>query len=106
MEDCIFCKIVKKEVPSDIIKETDNFIVFPDINPQAAIDFLIAPKKHISDIFEMDDPSWIEIKSIAQAIAKEKGFDSFRLVHNAGAAALVPHMHVHLLAGVTKDRKL
>ena len=106
MEGCIFCKIVSKEVSSDIIKETDNFVVFPDTNPQAPIHLLIVPKKHIKDINEIDDPSWVEVKLIAQMLAKEKGFDSFRLVHNVGDAALVPHMHIHLMAGFGKERNL
>jgi histidine triad (HIT) family protein len=106
MQDCIFCKIVKKEVPSQIEEETSNLIVFKDINPAAPIHLLIVPKKHIKDVSEDTGVNWTSIGKLASKLAKEKGVSGFRLVHNAGDAAAVSHMHVHFLAEVSKDRKL
>jgi histidine triad (HIT) family protein len=106
MQDCIFCKIIKKEIPTQIEKETSNLVVFKDINPGAPIHLLIVPKKHIQDLSQDSGLNWASIGKLAVAIAKEKGVSGFRLVHNAGDAAAVPHMHVHFLAEVSKDRKL
>ena len=55
MEDCIFCKIVKKEIPSKIIYEDEKVIAFEDINPQAPVHILVIPKKHIASIIELEE---------------------------------------------------
>lgn len=106
MKDCIFCKIVKKEIEKEIEKETDNLIVFKDINPRAPLHLLIIPKRHVLDITKLDDSTWIEIKKVATDLAKEKNLKGFRLVHNIGNAAIVPHMHVHFLGEVTAEREV
>ncbi|OGM02026.1 hypothetical protein A2115_02480 [Candidatus Woesebacteria bacterium GWA1_41_8] len=106
MEDCIFCKIISREVPSQIEKETDNLLVFKEINPAATVHLLIVPKKHIKDVTEDEGVNWASIGKLATTLAKEKGLKSFRMVHNAGGAAAVPHMHVHFLGEVAKDRKV
>ena len=104
MEDCVFCKIAGGRTETKLLKETDNLVVFSDINPQAAIHWLIVPKAHIRDLSEAKDDLWKEIKDVAVYMAREKGLKGFRLVHNTGDAALVPHMHVHLLGDVTPER--
>lgn len=104
MEDCIFCKIAKGKTDTKIEKETKNIVVFKDINPQAAIHLLFVPKKHVRDVTEIDDTTWNEIKDVATMIARAKSLKGFRLVHNAGDAALLPHMHVHFLGDVSPDR--
>jgi len=106
MEDCIFCKIVDKNIPSQIEVETTNLLVFKDINPQAEVHLLIVPKKHIADIREDMEEYWALIGKLAVKIALDKRLKSFRLVHNAGDGAAVKHMHVHLLGEVSKDREL
>jgi len=106
MNDCIFCKIVAGEVPSEIEKETDDLLVFKDIAPAAPIYLLIVPKKHLKDISEDPGANWAAIGEMACLLAKEKGLSGFRLVHNAGDAAMVGHMHVHFLGGISKDRKI
>lgn len=106
MEDCVFCKIVKKETPAKIELETAGFLVFEDKFPDAPVHFLIVPKKHILDITQATDDDWKEIKDIALKIAKDKAVNSFRLVHNVANAAYVKHMHVHFLGGVTVERKV
>ncbi len=106
MKDCVFCKIVKKEIPSQIEKETDNLIVFKDMSPKAPIHLLIVPKRHYKDITEADGDIWREIRDIANEIAKQKALVGFRLVHNAGEAAVVHHMHVHFLGPIAVDREI
>ncbi len=104
MPNCIFCKIVLREIPSLIVAETDQVLVFKDINPKASIHDLIIPKKHISDIQSLskqDGALMGEIILMAQQLARElSGSQSFRLVSNNGPAVqLVSHLHFHFLAG-------
>lgn len=106
MKDCVFCKIVNGEQSADIVLETDDIIVFPDINPHAPTHLLIVSKKHIKDITEVDEKTWSAIKEVAVRLGKERSLDGYRIVHNAGEAAIVPHLHVHFMAGITSDRSL
>jgi histidine triad (HIT) family protein len=106
MEDCIFCKIIKKEVPSDILNETDNLIAINDINPQADTHILIIPKQHIKDVNVLNDSLWTDIKKLGLELLKEKGITNFRMVTNAGDEAMVRHMHMHLLSGISHDQKI
>ena len=106
MNDCTFCQIVNKEKSADIVLETDDVIVFPDINPHAPVHLLIVPKKHTQDVMEVGNETWIKIKDVAQRLAKERELEGFRLVHNAGNAAIIPHLHVHFMAGVSAEDKL
>ena len=106
MEECVFCKIAKKEVQADIVKETEKLVIFKDINPKAPVHLLLVPKEHFRDITEVDGEIWGEVREAALAIAKEKNLKGFRLVHNVGEAAIVPHMHVHLLGDVSGQREI
>ncbi len=106
MEDCVFCKIVRGESETKIEKETENLVVFKDINPQAAIHLLILPKKHIRELGELDDKTWKEIKDITVVMARDRGAKGFRLIHNSGDAASIPHIQVHFLADVTPGRAM
>ncbi len=103
MGDCIFCDIVKGEGETKIERETENLIIFQDINPQAAIHLLIVPKKHVSSLEELEDVVWKEIKDIALVIAKEKSVRGFRLIHNSGDAASIPHLQMHFLADLIPE---
>ncbi len=104
MSDCIFCKIINKEIPSKFIFESENIVAFHDIHPQAPTHILILPKKHIATINDMEkeDINLIgELFFTAKQIAKEKGISSYRLAINVGeeAGQSVFHIHLHLLAG-------
>lgn len=103
--DCIFCKIAAKEIPSQIIYETDQVIAFADANPQAPVHLLMIPKEHISNIMEItasNQQVLVDIGVATQELAKEYQLEEgFRVVSNCGVAAgqTVQHLHFHLLGG-------
>ncbi len=106
MEDCLFCKIVKKEIPAQIVSEDENILVFKDVNPQAPVHLLLIPKKHIPSLLELQEDDrdlFGSIQLTATRLAKEMGLaeSGFRLVCNCGrdSGQLVHHIHYHLLAG-------
>ena len=99
MNDCVFCKIVNGEIQTDKEIDTERVVVFADANPAAKLHLLIVPKKHIKDISEDSEGLWAEIGEVAKNLATSHNLEGFRLVHNAGEAAEVKHMHVHFLAG-------
>jgi histidine triad (HIT) family protein len=103
---CSFCRIAAREIPADIVRESDLLVAFRDTNPQAPTHILIVPKEHIASIAEIEDGHGDLMVDIAQAathLAKAEGIDDtgWRLVTNVGAAAgqTVFHLHVHLLGG-------
>ncbi|HQE05226.1 MAG: histidine triad nucleotide-binding protein [Tepidanaerobacteraceae bacterium] len=104
--DCIFCKIINKEIPAKVAYEDDNVVAFHDINPQAPIHLLIVPKKHITSVMEIDDEENLLLGDIiltAQNLARENNLDKkgFRIVVNTGeeGGQTVNHLHFHLLGG-------
>ena len=106
MNDCIFCKIVDKELPADILYEDNNVIVFKDIKPKAPLHILIVPKKHIPSInhLELEDKELMgEMFLAAKKMAKKQGVakTGYRLVFDTGknAGQTVDHLHLHLLGG-------
>lgn len=99
MEDCVFCKIVKKEIVSDIKKETENFIVIPDIKPSAKTHLLIIAKNHIDNFAMGSDNLLIEAKNIAIDLQKELNLEEFQFRVNWGKLLEVKHLHFHFLAG-------
>jgi histidine triad (HIT) family protein len=105
VQNCIFCRIVLREIPSKIIRESEQVVVLQDIAPKAPIHFLIIPKKHIRDLSSCDsqDGSVLsEILMMAQTLSKEvPGAENFKLLVNNGHSAgqRVFHLHFHFLAG-------
>ncbi|MDD2252445.1 MAG: histidine triad nucleotide-binding protein [Dehalococcoidales bacterium] len=106
MKDCVFCKIVKGEIPCDKVYEDDQIIVFNDIHPQAPVHLLIIPKKHIKSIAVMNEKDVAlvgQMVNIATRIAAAAGISAkgFRLVTNSGeeGGQVVPHLHWHILGG-------
>lgn len=106
MSDCIFCKIINKEIPGKIVYEDEEVLAFNDINPQAPVHILIIPKKHISDmtqITEQDLGVIGKIHLVAIKIADEKGLTDkgFRLINNCKehGGQIVLHLHYHLMGG-------
>lgn len=105
MDNCIFCKIIKGEIPSVKIFEDDDMLIIKDVNPQAQIHYLLLPKEHFANIIEMTDE---QAQTLARCIKKLSGMvdelglkDGFRLVSNKGknACQSVEHLHIHILGG-------
>ena len=108
MEDCIFCKIIKGEIPSSKVYEDEDIIAFKDIQPEAPIHILLVPKKHIKSLNEIEekDEQFYTIKNIA----KKQGFaeEGYRVINNCGenGGQTVPHLHFHILAGKKLGEKM
>lgn len=99
MENCVFCQIVKGELASKKIYESDNFIVVPDIKPSAKTHLLIISRKHIADLSSCPDNLLIEAKNSALVLQKKLNLDEFQFRVNWGKLLEVNHLHFHLLAG-------
>ncbi len=104
--DCIFCKIVAGEIPSDILYQDEEVIAFRDINPIAPTHLLIVSKKHIPSLLHLTDaeaPLVGHMVKVANRLAREHGVaeSGYRLAINCGkeGGQLVPHLHIHLLGG-------
>jgi len=104
--DCLFCKIIERQIPAAIVYEDDRVLAFNDINPQGPTHVLIVPKRHIAtlnDLAAPDDAMVGELVRRAAAIAKERGLDAggFRTVFNTNkdAGQTVFHIHLHLIGG-------
>lgn len=107
--DCIFCKIGKKEIPSEIIHEDESVMVFKDIHPSAPVHFLIIPKEHIESIAHLEgNHRDILAKIIYQAkeSAAKLGLKGYKLVFNVGreGGQVIDHLHLHLLGGWNNKR--
>jgi histidine triad (HIT) family protein len=106
MSDCLFCKIVKNQLPATKVFEDEHTIAFKDIHPQAPVHILVIPKEHISAIHEIPSEKsgmLSHFLSTVTAVVKKNGLDAkgYRLVINSGenAGQSVPHLHVHILSG-------
>ena len=113
MEDCIFCKIIKGEIPSEKVYEDDDILAFKDIQPATPIHVLVIPKKHIANLMEVsneDSELMGKIVVVMQKIAKQLGVDEkgFRIISNCGpdSGQEVMHLHFLLLAGRTMGPKI
>lgn len=111
MDDCIFCKIIKGEIPSTKVYEDELVYAFRDIQPAAPEHILIIPKEHLSGMNQATPEHQMLLGHIlltAQRLAQELGFanDGYRIVNNCGenAGQTVFHLHFHLLAGGKFDR--
>lgn len=104
--DCIFCKIVARELPSNIVYEDEHVLGFHDIQPQAPVHLLFIPKKHIASMNDMGESDWpllAELHKAAVRTAQQLGLSEsgYRLINNCGkdAGQVVFHLHYHLLGG-------
>jgi histidine triad (HIT) family protein len=104
--DCLFCKIVRGEIPADRVHEDDLTLAFRDIHPKAPTHILVIPKAHIASAAELRDehgPVLGRMFAVVAAQARAEGLDEngYRVVTNVGedAGQSVPHLHLHLLGG-------
>jgi len=98
--ECIFCKIVKGEIPSKKVLENDKFLAFHDINPIAPIHVLIIPKEHFSKFDETPNETFSEMAEFIKEVAKALNITDYRLITNNGknAGQEVFHLHIHMVA--------
>ena len=113
MEDCVFCKIIKGEIPSSKVYEDEDIVAFHDINPEAPIHILVVPKKHIpmlTDLNEDDEMLIVRIYTTINKIAEKEGFkqQGYRVIANCGkdSGQEVMHIHFHVLAGKKLGNKI
>ncbi len=106
MKDCIFCKIIKQEIPSNIVYEDEHVLAFPDISPKAPIHYLIIPKKHIATLNDLTDEETFLAGHLLQvakklALKMEIAEPGYRVSINCneGGGQLIYHIHLHLLGG-------
>ena len=105
MDDCVFCKIGKKQIPSKIVYEDDEIFAFEDVSPQAPSHVLICPRKHLASLTDAsaEDAAMLgKLQLLAAKIARERKLtDGYRTVLNngRGAGQSVFHLHLHLLGG-------
>ena len=113
MENCIFCKIIRGEIPSAKVYEDDEILAFNDVNPVTPIHILVIPKKHINSLADMkseDEKLVGRIYGVINKIAEDKGFkyEGFRVIVNCGknGGQEVMHLHFHILAGKQLGEKI
>ena len=104
MSDCLFCRIARGEIPSDVVYEDETYFAFRDINPQAPVHVLIIPKEHIATVNEIDNADLaggliLKAKEIAQSLGVDRSGYRFVLNCLADGGQEVFHVHGHLLAG-------
>ena len=110
MSECIFCKIVNKEIPSEIVYENEQVLAFNDIKPLAPVHILIIPKKHIPSVDHLEAEDKIlmgELIITAQIIARKKKLKGYKLAINVGrpAGQIIDHLHLHLLGGWESEKE-
>lgn len=103
-QTCLFCRIVRKEIPAAIVAETDDCIAFRDINPQAPVHFLVVPRQHVESLDRVEDAALVgRLALFAADLARREGIAErgYRTVINTNgdAGQTVFHIHLHLLGG-------
>ena len=113
MEDCVFCKIIKGEIPSTKVYEDEEILAFKDINPVTPVHILVIPKKHITSLneIELEDQMLIgKIFTVIKKIAKDQGIaeNGYRVIANCGedGGQEVKHLHFHILGGKKLGTKI
>lgn len=103
-DDCLFCRIVRKEIPAKLVAEDEHCVAFRDINPQAPLHVVVIPREHVPSLDEARDPELLgRLSLMAADIARKEGVaaNGYRTVMNTNSAAgqTVFHVHLHLLGG-------
>lgn len=111
MKDCLFCKIVNREVASEFLFEDDNYVVFRDINPAAPVHLLLVPKTHIRSVNDIEPGQESLVGglfTLAGKMAEKEGVNQsgYKLLFNVekGGGQEIFHLHLHLMGGWTKKR--
>lgn len=108
MNDCLFCKIIKGEIPCFKIYEDDKVLAFLDINPKSNGHTLIVPKKHFKDIYDIDEKTSMHILKVAKElmgkIEEKLSCDGFTLAQNNGDVQEIKHFHLHVIPHYQKEK--
>lgn len=105
MQNCIFCKIAKKEIPTTFMYEDEEIMVFPDIHPKKPIHLLIVPKKHIEEFGKVQEHGlFARIGKVIQQMIKAKALEDkgYRVFVNGGGFQDIDHLHFHLIGPLGK----
>lgn len=109
-DKCIFCKIIGKEIPSTTLYEDDDFCIIMDISPASKGHAILLVKKHVPNIFELDDElaskAFVVVSKVAKAMKEELKCDGLNILQNNGEAAgqTVFHLHIHLIPRYKDDQ--
>ncbi|MEO7043605.1 MAG: histidine triad nucleotide-binding protein [Gemmatimonadaceae bacterium] len=102
-ENCIFCRIVRGDIPADIVATSAEAVAFRDLDPKAPVHVLVIPKKHIGSLDDSPDPAVLgEVLALATTVARTEGLGGgYRVVFNTGpdGGQTVGHLHAHVLGG-------
>ena len=103
-DTCLFCRIIRGEIPSTKVGESDGAIAFRDVNPQAPTHVLVIPRTHVDSLAAAEDSAMLgEVLTLAASVARSEGLeaDGYRVVINNGrnAGQAVDHLHLHVLGG-------
>lgn len=101
MEKCLFCEIIKKEIPAEIVYEDQDVIVFPDIKPKKRVHLLVVPTVHINSVLDIQDNQkemLTKLLKVVQTLIEDKKLTGgYQLTFNGGRYQHIPHLHWHLL---------
>ena len=105
--NCIFCKIINKEIPAEILLENENLLILQDIKPSAPFHHLIIPKEHIRSIMDLEEKDHEIVSELiftAKKNAEEAGLKGYKLTFNVGreGGQIIDHLHLHLMGGWAK----
>jgi len=113
MSDCIFCKIIDGDIPSDTVYETEKIKVFKDINPVAPVHLIIVPKIHIEDLNSLDETNAgvvVDCILAAKKVAEISGIseNGYRVISNCGedGGQSVGHLHFHVVGGISMGERI
>lgn len=103
MTDCLFCRIVRGEIPAKLVAQNDDAIAFRDIDPRAPVHVLVVPREHVASMTDADSATLGAVLALAADVARREGVteSGYRVVINTGehAGQTVHHLHAHLLGG-------
>ena len=110
MEDCLFCKIIKKEIDSKIVYEDSDFIAFMDKFPDSPGHMLIVPKLHISDLIEISDDYFVKFNKVSKLmvdlVVSKLGADGVSVTVNYGSCQYIKHYHMHVIPRYNEKNNL
>jgi len=106
MSDCIFCQVISGALPSTKLYEDTDVLVIKDIHPQAPVHWIVIPKKHTSELLTADDALIHHMMTVAKKIINDEHIAKYRIVNNGKGAAVIDHLHFHVMGNVDKLRTL